>query len=157
MPTLRAVIVLAEHRIGRFIVVVLVARSATRAVLSIALIPFLPPEFSRPLAQLVVPSLIDGAAFQNVLTSSFGLSEMLAVACLGTVTVTALGWALMRLFSIRARWTLSLFAATITVQILLFGWQASRPGTDEEILRARFLRRIGHEDVAEKISVEVNH
>jgi hypothetical protein len=85
------------------------------------------------------------------------MSEIVVVAGLGIVIAAAFDWAFMRLFSTRARWVLSLIAATIAVQIVLFGWQASRPGTDEEILRAHLLRRIVHQNIADKISVEVNH
>jgi hypothetical protein len=67
---------ISERRWGAAIVVALIAISGANALLTIALTPYFPPEFGAPLAQLVLPSLMDGAGFSNLLSSGIGIAPV---------------------------------------------------------------------------------
>jgi hypothetical protein len=92
-----AAVKLAEHRWGAVVVGLLVAVSGTNALLTIALTPFFPPEFGAPLAQLVLPSLADGAGFPNLLSSGTGIAPVLVVILIAIAATAALIWATGRL------------------------------------------------------------
>ncbi len=151
---LGAAVKLAERRWGTAAVVVLVAASATNAVLSVVLTPFFPPQFDAPLAQLVLPSLADGAAFPNLASSLLGVPR---VAVAGLVAAVVLGsslWALARLISLDGRLT-AFFLATVAMLLLTYGWLGSAPSSDTELMRAQVLRRLGHDQVAGGIEASI--
>jgi hypothetical protein len=142
---------LAEHRWGSAIVVILITISSTNALLSIALTPYFPPEFSAPLAQLVLPSLADGAGFSNLLSSGIGIAPPLVVILIGVILVAALIWATGHLMQERKAWLSAISLTTVAVLLLIYSWQGSAPRPETEIMRSQVLRRLGHAAVANRI------
>ena len=142
---------LLERRWGAAIVVVLISISAANALLTIALTPFYPPEFGAPLAQLVLPSLADGAGFSNLLSSWLGIAPP-AVAILTGVTVFALVlWSVGRLVRGGRLRLAAISLTTIVVLLLSYSWQGSAPTAETEVMRSQVLRRLGHDEVADRI------
>jgi hypothetical protein len=146
---------LAEHRWGAAIVVILITISGTNALLSIALTPYFPPEFSAPLAQLVLPSLADGAGFSNLISTGIGIDAPLVVTLIGVILVAALIWAAGRLVRERKIWLPAISLATVAVLLLIYSWQGSAPRAETELMRSQVLRRLGHASVADQIERSV--
>ena len=142
---------LAKHRFGAVIVVILIAVSGTNAVLTIVLTPFFPPEFGAPLAQLVVPSLADGAGFSNLVSSGIGIAPPLVVILIGVILLAALIWATGRLVRDRKIWLPAISLTTVAVLLLIYSWQGSAAKAETEIMRSQVLRRLGHTVVADRI------
>jgi hypothetical protein len=146
---------LAENRFGSALVAVLVAVSGTHAALSLALTPYFPPEFSAPFAQLVLPSLADGAGFQNLLSSWLGVPTWLVATLSGATVLVTLAWATGRLIG-RAWWRLAgIFLATAAILLSIYWWQGSSPSTEVELMRAQMLRRLGHEAAADQLETSL--
>jgi hypothetical protein len=140
---------IVDNRWGAAVVAVLVSASGTITLLSIALTPFFPPEFTAPLAQLVLPSLADGVAFGNLLTSVLGLAPVVTVFIVSVLAVAALIWALGRVVGGGRWWLPAVSLATVTVLLLTLTWHGSARGADHEIMRAEVVRRLGHLSAAE--------
>jgi hypothetical protein len=151
VPALFAAKLLVENRLGSVVVVILVAVSGVNAVLSLVLTPYFPPEFAAPLAQLVLPSLTDGAGFSNLLSSALGTSPWITAILCGVVALLTLGLAANRLIG-RMSWRLPVvFVATVAFLLSVYWWQGSSPSTENELMRAQVLRRLGHAAIAERI------
>ena len=146
---------LSEHRWGAAIVVALIAISGTNALLTIALTPYFPPEFGAPLAQLVLPSLVDGAGFPNLLSSKIGVAPVIVVNLVGVMLIAALIWATGRLNREQKTWRSAISLTTAVVLLLIYSWQGSAPKAETEIMRSQLLRRLGHTAVADQISESV--
>ena len=142
---------LARRKWGAVVVVVLTAASGTSTMLTIVLTPFFPPEFGAPLSQLVLPSLEDGAAFSNLISSASGVAPVAIVILTGAFVIAALIWASGKLFRDRAWWQPVVALITIAVILLLYSWQGSAPSDEIELIRAQMLRRLGHAAVADHI------
>jgi hypothetical protein len=142
---------LAEHRWGAAIVVILITISGTNTLLTIALTPYFPPEFGAPLAQLVLPSLADGAGFSNLLSSGIGIAPPLVVILIGVILITALTWATGYLYQERKIWLPALSLTTVAVLLLIYSWQGSAPKAETELMRSHVLRRLGHTAVADRL------
>jgi len=142
---------LAEHRWGAAIVVILITISGTNALLTIALTPYFPPEFGAPLAQLVLPSLADGAGFSNLLSAGIGIAPPLVVILIGVILVAALIWATGHLVQGRKTWLPAISLTTVALLLLIYSWQGSAPKPETEIMRSQTLRRLGHTAVADRI------
>jgi low affinity Fe/Cu permease len=141
----------AAHRVGRAIVVILVAVSGVNTVLTIALTPFFPPEFSAPLAQLVLPSLADGAGFPNLVSAVFGVAPRQVLVVAGSTALAVLAWATGCLVRWNG-WRLpAVFATTVSAVVLGFFLQGSRAPSEIEFLRAQMLRRLGQPVIADRI------
>jgi len=129
----------------------LIAISGVNAALSIALTPFFPPQFNVPLAQLVLPSLVDGAGLHNIMSAAIGVPAIAVVIAILVVTVAALGWASSRVLRMPRRWVAAVFAATIAAQLLWLGWRGAATTTEVDLMRAQVLQRLGYESLAEQI------
>jgi len=142
---------LAEYRWGSAIVVILITISGTNALLTIALTPYFPPEFVSPLAQLVLPSLVNGAGFSNLLSSVFGIAPPLVVILIGVILIATLIWAAGRLVGDRKIWLPALSLTTVAALLLIYSWQGFAPKAETELMRSLVLRRLGHTAVADQI------
>jgi hypothetical protein len=142
---------LSERRWGAAIVVILITISGINALLTIALTPYFPPEFGAPLAQLVLPSLADGAGFSNLLSSGIGIAPPLVVILIGVILVAALIWATGHLVQGRKTWLPAISPTTVALLLLIYSWQGSAPKPETEIMRSQMLRRLGHTAVADRI------
>jgi len=142
---------LSERRRGAAIVVILITISGINALLTIALTPYFPPEFGAPLAQLVLPSLADGAGFSNLLSSGIGIAPPLVVILIGVILVAALIWATGHLVQGRKTWLPAISPTTVALLLLIYSWQGSAPKPETEIMRSQMLRRLGHTAVADRI------
>jgi peptidoglycan/LPS O-acetylase OafA/YrhL len=142
---------LAEQRWGAVIVVVLISISGANAVLTIVLTPFFPPEFGAPLAQLVLPSLADGVAFANVLSSAFGMPPTAVVVLTFAIVAVTLIWAAERVAKVRAWWLSATCLVTVVLVLLTYSWQGHAPPAETEIIRSEVLRRLGHAGAANSI------
>jgi hypothetical protein len=142
---------LADRRGGGTIVAVLVAVSGANAALTIALTPFFPPEFGAPLAQLVLPSLADGAGFPNLVSAVLGVAQLPVFIGAASTSLAGLAWATGRLLRWDG-WRLPVvFMTAVSAVFLILAWQGSRAPSEIEILRAQMLRRLGHSLVADRI------
>jgi hypothetical protein len=142
---------LAEHRWGAAIVSILTAISGVNALLTIALTPYFPPEFGAPLAQLVLPSLADGAGFSNLFSSGTGIAPAVAVILIGVMVVAALIWATGRLARDRRIWLPAISLTAVGILLLIYSWQGSAPSAETELMRSQVLRRLGHSAVADRL------
>jgi len=148
---LSAAAILGARRWGRVVLVVLVALSGINTFLTIAVSPFFPPQFNVPLGQLVLPSIAEGVGFPNLLGSTFGTPNWMAVMAAGLGMSAALGWALMKMVPGRSRWIPLLVAATIAAQLVMLSWQGTRRSDEQELLRTYVLERIGSPETAQRI------
>jgi hypothetical protein len=133
------------------LVAVLVAISGINAVLTIVLTPFFPPEFGSPMAQLVLPSLVDGAGFANLVSSVIAIGPLPVAILSGVTALTGLVWA-GRGLSRNTRWWLPLVSiSTVAAVLLVYSWQGSSPSAETELMRAQVLRRLDHSAIADRI------
>jgi hypothetical protein len=151
IPVLYALGNLGTGRWWNSLVAVLIAFSGVNAALCIALTPFFPPEFTSPLAQLVLPSLNDGVGLHNIVGAFIGLPPIYVVIAIGATTIAALGWASSQVLRLPKRWVAAVFATAIAAQLLWLGWQGADPSPEVEFMRAQVLRRLGHTAVASQI------
>lgn len=142
---------LVENRWGSMIVVALVAASGLNAVLTIALTPFFPPEFGSPLAQLVLPSLADGAGFSNVASSVSGVSQAVVAVLVGAAALVVLTRALGNLQPEGGWRCPAISLTTVALLLLVYSWQGSAPPSESEMVRSQMLRRLGHEVAADRL------
>jgi hypothetical protein len=103
------------------------------------------------LAQLVLPSLVDGAGLHNIMSAAIGVPAIAVVIAILVVTVAALGSASSRVLRMPRRWVAAVFAATIAAQLLWLGWRGAATTTEVELMRAQVLQRLGYESLAERI------
>jgi len=151
IPVLYALVNLGTGRWWNSLVAVLIAFSGVNAALCIALTPFFPPEFTSPLAQLVLPSLMEGVGLHNIVSATIGLPPMYVVIAIIAATIAALGWASSLVLRRPKRWVAAVFAAAIAAQLLWLSWQGASPSPKVEFMRAQVLRRLGHTAVASQI------
>jgi hypothetical protein len=151
IPVLFALVNLGTGRWWNSFVAVLIALSGVNAALCIALTPFFPPQFTSPLAQLVLPSLKDSAGLHNIVSATIGLSPIYVVIAIGAATVAALAWASSLVLRLPKRWLIAVFAATVAAQLLWLSWHGASPSPEVEFMRAQVLRRLGHNEVADRI------
>jgi hypothetical protein len=151
IPVLFALVNLGTGRWWNSFVAVLIALSGVNAALCIALTPFFPPQFTSPLAQLVLPSLKDSAGLHNIVSATIGLSPIYVVIAIGAATVAALAWASSLVLRLPKRWLIAVFAATVAAQLLWLSWHGASPSPEVEFMRAQVLRRLGDNEVADRI------
>jgi len=111
----------------------------------------IPPQFTSPLAQLVLPSLMEGAGLHNIVSVFIGLPPIYVVIAIIAATIAALGWASSLVLRLPKRWVAAVFAAAVAAQLLWLGWQGANPSPEVEFIRAQVLRRLGHTAVASQI------
>jgi len=148
---LDAAVRLARNRWGAVVVAAMIGASAVTTALTVVLTPFFPPEFAAPLAQLVLPSLYNGAAFPNILSSTFGVGPVAVAVTVGTFVTLAAAWASDRLAQRKPPWLPAVSIATAMTLVAALAWQGSTPGDDLRFMRAEVLRRLGHTVVADRI------
>jgi hypothetical protein len=146
-----AATLLTKYQLGSVVVAILIAISGTHAVLSLALTPYFPPEFTAPFAQLVLPSLVDGAGFANLVSSGLGTAPWIVAVFSGGAVLLALVWAGGRLWGTTSLWMPTAFIATVALLLSAYWWQGSSPKNEIELMRAQVLRRLGHAVIADRI------
>jgi hypothetical protein len=151
IPVLYTLVNLGTQRWWNSLVAVLIAFSGVNAALCIALTPFFPPQFTSPLAQLVLPSLLEGTGLHNIVSATIGLPPIYVVIAIGAATIATLGWASSLVLRLPKRWVAAVFATAITAQLLWLSWQGASPSPEVEFMRAQVLRRLGHTVVADRI------
>jgi len=154
IPTLDALVNIGSGRSWKVLAAGLIALSGINTALSIALTPFFPPQFDVPLAQLVLPSLADGAGLHNIISAAVGVPVIAVAIAIVIVTVATLGWASSRILRMPRRWVAAVFAATLAAQLLWLSWQGAGATTEVELMRAQILQRLGYETLAERIERE---
>ncbi len=151
IPVLYALVNLGGEWWWNSLAAILIALSGVNAAFCIALTPFFPPQFTAPLAQLVLPSLTDGVGLHNIVSAALGVPPIFVVIAIGATTVTALGWASSLVLRLPRRWVVAIFAATVAAQLLWLSWQGAGQTAEVELMRAQVLRRLGHTVVADRI------
>jgi hypothetical protein len=146
---LPAVNVLADHRLGIVVVTVLAVSSTLNTVLTVALTPFFPPEFDRPLTQLVVPSLADGFAAPNIVSAVFGVPAVWVWAAAATIAICAVTWGVVICAPHRARWVVSTAALSAVLYIAILTAQAFPTQPELEGFRSMTLDVLGHVETDE--------
>jgi hypothetical protein len=152
---LSAAVRLARRSWGAAIVAAVVAASFINTTLTVVLTPFFPPEFSSPLAQLVLPSLLDGAGFANLLSSILGVQPIVIVVIVGLAVTGAAAWATHDLARRQRRWLPLVSVATAMTVVSVLLWQGSTPSNTTEMMRAQVLRRLGHVTIADQIDTKI--
>jgi hypothetical protein len=140
---------------GMLLVAVLVMASGTNSLLTIGLTPFFPPEFSAPLAQLVMPSLIDGDGFHNLLSSCFRVAPIVVVALVGVTALSAMVWAAGHLVVDQKRLSPVISITIVAVILMGYSWWGSERSDETEFMRAQVLRRLGHIAAADRIEAQL--
>lgn len=151
VAALVAAVRLAKDRWGAAIVVVLIAISGANAALTVVLTPYFPPEFGAPLAQLVLPSLVEGAGFCNLLTAFFDVAPTAVVILTLVITSVALIWAATALVRRPARWVPGVYVVSLGAILLVYTWQGVDPSVETELMRAQVLRRLDQPEVADRL------
>lgn len=151
IPAAVAMAELAQHRLSLTVVAILTAFSATRGFLTLVVTPFFPPEFSRPLSQLVLPSLADGAWAPNGLTSATGIPPLIVWTAAAGLAVGLLVWSLSRLAGGSATFLAAILGAAVVVQIGWLAWRSTPVDPELEMFRAQILARQGHSEAAADI------
>ena len=142
---------LARDRRGALIVLILGAMSTVNAILTIVLTPYFPFDFEARLAQLVLPSLTDGAGFPNLVGSVLGMPASVAVALTAATALAALLWALRYLVQ-GQRWLVLVVCLTVVaVQLIGYSWLGSRADANTEFMRAQVLERLGYTTLASRL------
>ena len=142
---------MARRRSTLLPLTILVTLSAWRILLSIAISPFFPPELSHPLNQFVLPSLRDGVAAPNVVSSVTGISAIAVwIAAIG-LTTALLVWSLDRMGRGSRSWVAATAALTIASQLAWFSWTGPPPDPRHEAIRAQLLAGLGHTEIAIQI------
>ena len=152
-PVAEAVAWLARRTGPGLVVVVLAGLATGGAVLSIVLTPFFPAVFTAPLAQLVIASFRDGAAFPNLLSSGLSVPPRVAAAILAVIVVGIVAVTLVRVRGTpHARyWVPPVLVLTVVLHSALL-WKTAPPPTPQQtITRAAILKRLSYPDLAERI------
>jgi len=153
IPTMVAMRQMAQRRSSLLLLTILVTLSAWRTWLSITISPFFPPELPRPLSQFVLPSLRDGVAAPNLVSSVTGISAIAVwIAAIG-LTIALLVWSLDRTGRGSRSWIAAIAALTIAGQLAWFSWMSPPPDPRIEAIRAQLLARLGHTEAAAQIEV----
>lgn len=157
VPTVAAAFHMARRPLGLAILAVLAAASATRTALTVAVSPFLPPEVARPLAELVLPSLADGALHPTLPGALLGVPDWTVHAVVAGLAAAALTWALARLGGGGRRWrpVAVLVLAVVALQVGWLAWRGGRPAPEREALRAQWLVMVGQEDAGRRLAAEL--
>ncbi len=151
IPTMVAMSAMAQQRSTLLLLTILVTLSSWRILLSIAISPFFPPEFSHPLSQFVLPSLRDGIAAPNLISSATGISAITVwIAAIG-LTTALLVWSLDRMGRGSGLWIAAIAALTIAGQVAWFAWMSPPPDPRNEAIRAQLLAKLGHAEAAVRI------
>lgn len=148
IPTMVAIVAMVRDRWTLILVSVLVAVSATRAALTVAISPLFPPEVTDPLRQLVAPSLRDGIVAPNLASSFLPIPAPAVLIAASALAAGALIWALIALAPARRRLIALVFLLAVLGQLGALGWQSLSPNTQSEAFRARWLDHLGHTGAA---------
>jgi len=155
IPTMVAMSAMAKQRSTLLLLTFMATLSAWRILLSIAVSPFFPPEFSHPLSQFVLPSLRNGVAAPNLVSSITGISAITVwIAAIG-MTTALLVWSLDRMRSGSRAWIAAIAALTIAGQLAWFSWMNPPSNPHNEAIRAQLLAGLGHVEAA--VQIEVAH
>ena len=151
IPTMMAMAEMARRRWGLLVLAGLVALSAARGFLTLVVTPFFPPEFDNPLGQVVLPSLRDGVAAPNIVSSGIGLHAGFVWATAAALTAVLLVWGLGRLGRGFTPWISVVMALTIAGQVAWWVWRSPPPDPQLERYRAQLLVNLGHREAAARI------
>jgi hypothetical protein len=153
IPTMTAMTAMAQHTGGLLLLTVLVAVSTTRSFLTLVVTPFFPPEFSNPLAEIVLPSLRQGASAPNVVSAVTGLAAGVVWAMAAGLVLALAIWSLATLSRRSTSTTVIaiVMAATIVGQMGWWVWRSPPPDPRLESYRAQLLAGLGHTEVATRI------
>ena len=155
IPTVVAMAAMVRSRPGLFVLAGVVALSATRSFLTVVVTPFFPPEFANPLAQIVLPSLREGAAAPNLVSSTVGLPAGFVWLAAAALAAALLVWALAALKPGTTTWIAIIVALVITSQVAWWVWRSPPPDPRLENYRAQLLTGLGHIDVAARIESDL--
>ncbi len=142
VPTLVAAVAAARRPGFAMVVAALAAVSVARTLLTVVLTPFFPPEFDRPLTQLVIPSLSDGAAAPT-LVGALAVPAAAVWAAVGVGLLATVAWAAARLAPDASRWSAGVASVALVVQLAWFTVAAGTVEPGLEKLRLRVLAGLG--------------
>jgi hypothetical protein len=151
IPSLTAAAELARRPWSLLLLVVLATTSAVHALLTLTLTPFFPPTFSRPLSQLVLPSLLDGAWAPTLPGSLWGLPDGPVWWAVAAAVLLLVAWSLARLSH---RPLAGVAAAVLLAGAAQIGWLTISSGESDpglEAVRARVLADLGHAEAATRV------
>jgi len=155
IPTMVAMTAMARRRWTLLLLTTLATLSATRTLLSIMITPFFPPELSHPLSHFVLPSLRDGIAAPNLISSVTGMPAIIVWISVVGLTAVLLVWGLSRLGRGPWWWIAMVVALAIAGQGAWFAQISPGPDPREEAIRAQLLAGLGHVEAAARIEASL--
>lgn len=162
LPLLLFALVEAVEFLGRKLwswglLVVLAGMSLCGSLLSVAVTPYFPDEFKVPLMQIAVRSLLDGAAFVNLVTDMTSAPAIAVFCVFAPALVGMVGFALVRLrpesggrFWIPPVLLLGMAVYLFALRQLTPALSAQREAW-QEVRRAQLLAGMGYEELAGRI------
>ena len=155
IPTMVAMSAMARRRWTLLLLTALIALSATRTLLTIVITPFFPPEFSHPLSQFVLPSLRDGVAAPNLVSTVTGMPATIVWIVAIGLTAVLLVWGLARLGRGFTSWIAVVMVLVIAGQVTWFARLNPEPDPQHESIRAQLLAGLGHVEASARIDAEL--
>jgi hypothetical protein len=139
--------------------VVLTGFSLSGSLLSIAVTPYFPERFEVPLIQVTWKSLLDGAAFPNLITDVTGLRAIAVMAGFSLFVMASVILATTRLSADRLRRYLTIPALPLAMAAYVGFQLAIAPPTTtlQESTRSILLESMGYPEQARRIQEELQN
>ncbi|MEE4273016.1 MAG: hypothetical protein V2I67_15185 [Thermoanaerobaculales bacterium] len=128
----------------------LAALSVARGLLTLIVTPFFPPEFDQPLRQLVLPSVMDGAAAPNLVTAMTGIPPTVVWSVVAAATVSLVAWAMVRIGRNSAVPVVTVVVIFFVGQLGWLTWRSTNRDPELELYRSQVLERLGHFAAAQR-------
>jgi hypothetical protein len=157
VPTLVAIAASARKTWALLVTTALVTLSAMRGFLTLVITPFFPPEFANPLAQIVLPSVREGAMAPTLLGSAVGLPSAIVWPAAAILTASALVWALADLGGTKKFRIALAMVLVIGAQLAWWAALSPPPETGTESYRSQLLDGLGHTGSAARNNSPSDH
>lgn len=151
IPTMVAMVAMAQRLWTLLALTAIVTLSAVRGFLTVVITPFFPPEFSDPLAQIVLPSLRDGIVAPNLISTLVAVPSSIVWTAAALLTAALLVWGLGTLRRGSTAWVAVGVALALAGQAAWWGLIRPPPDPDREEMRAQLLAGLGHGGAAAQI------
>lgn len=141
---------------SRLVIVTLAGMSASSAVLSVAVTPFFPENFTVPLAQVAMRCLRDGAVAPNVLSEVLSIPPVVSLVVFAVIVFTLAAVALTRMLPspLGKFWIPLVLPLAAALHLAAVGASAGATSPQDEAMRAVVLYRIGRTELAERLWAE---
>jgi hypothetical protein len=155
-PVAEALELLATRLWSRLVVVALAGMSVGGAVLSVAVTPFFPEQFTVPLGQVTLRCLRDGVVAPNLLSEVLSIPPVLSLVVFALIVFASAAVALIRILpSPRGKvWIPLVLPLGTALYLAVVAVGAGAPVPRDEAMRAVVLQRLGQTELAERLWAE---